>query len=67
MGNTLYENLIKKENLIKYPDIEASEFRHFIEPWLYSCLAIIESDICTTIFEVKKEDESNRTIVFNRF
>ena len=66
MGNTLYENLIKKENLIKYPDIAASEFRHFIEPWLYSCLSLIESDICSTIFEVKKDDDSNRTIVFNR-
>jgi hypothetical protein len=66
MGNEVYENLIKRENLIKYPDIPAEEFKHFIEPWLYNCLAIIESDICNMIAEAKRDDESNRTIVFNR-
>lgn len=56
MGNTTYESLIKKEHIIKYPNLEENEFRHFIEPWLYNCLSIIESDICNTIAEVKKDD-----------
>lgn len=66
MGTQTYENLIVKENILKYPDLEDIEFRHFIEPWLYNCLSFIESDICNTIAESKREDESNRTVVFNR-
>ena len=65
MGTSTFQALIKKENVIKYPDISDSEFRQFIEPWLYNCLSIIEADICNSISQVRKEDESNRTIVFN--
>ena len=50
MGSLAFETLIKPENnVIKYPQISDSEFRQFIEPWLYSCLSIIEADICLTI------------------
>jgi hypothetical protein len=65
MGSTC-ENLVKRENIVKYPDVQDSEFTHFIEPWLYNCLTIVESEICNFIAEAKRDDESNRTIVFNR-
>jgi hypothetical protein len=66
MGASPNEGLIRKENFIKLPELSPEEFTHFIEPWLYNCLALVESELCSMLAEVRRDDETNKTIVFNR-
>ena len=37
-----------------------------MEPWLYNCLSLIEAELCLQLAESRREEENNRTIVFNR-